>query len=89
MIESLAIKNKLKLALSLELPGMKSHLKLAPIERIEDIQKQKSSKDAKPCAVLIVLFKENEKLKLYLSLGVFMRSYIVVRFLFREAKKIK
>lgn len=64
MIESLAIKSKLRLALSLELPGIESHLKLAPIERVEDLRKQKSSLDAKSSAILITLFKEEGKTKL-------------------------
>lgn len=64
MIESLTIKSKLKLALSLELPGIESHLKLAPIERVEDLRKQKSSLDAKPSAVLLTLFKEEGETKL-------------------------
>jgi len=64
MIDSPTIKKKLRLALSLELPGIESHLKLAPIERVEDLRKHKRSLDAKPSAVLLTLFKEEGKTKL-------------------------
>lgn len=64
MLNNQAIKDKLKLALSSELPGMLSHLQLAPKERIASIKEQKSSKNAKPSAVLLILFKENKQLKI-------------------------
>lgn len=64
MIESLTIKSKLRLALSLELPGIESHLKLAPAERIAGIRKQMNSDNAKPSAVLLALFKEKEQIKI-------------------------
>lgn len=64
MIESQTMKSKLRLALSLKLPGIESHLKLAPAERIAGIKEQMNSNNAKPSAVLITLFKEDEKTKL-------------------------
>jgi len=58
------MKSKLRLALSLKLPGIESHLKLAPAERIAGIKEQMNSNNAKPSAVLITLFKEEGKTKL-------------------------
>ena len=47
-----------------ELPGLSSHLKLAPDSRAEQIASYKESKrQAKKSAVMILLFHENEKLK--------------------------
>jgi accessory gene regulator protein AgrB len=50
--------------LSGELPGLSSHLKLAPDSRAKQIASYKESKrQAKKSAVMILLFHENEKLK--------------------------
>ena len=47
-----------------ELPGLSSHLKLAPDSRADEIASyMKSQKQAKKSAVMILLFHENEKLK--------------------------
>ncbi len=51
--------------LSNPLPGINSHLKLAPAKRLAEIEKYLSEKnDAKKSAVLILLFHENGKLKI-------------------------
>lgn len=57
-------KTKLKHALKLELPGFNSHLKLAPKERIEGIIEQINPKNARSSAVLIVLYQEENQLKI-------------------------
>lgn len=50
--------------LSQTLPGLSSHLKLAPDNRTEEIALYLNSKtEAKKSAVMILLFHENEKLK--------------------------
>jgi 8-oxo-dGTP pyrophosphatase MutT (NUDIX family) len=64
MLNNQTIKDKLRLALSSELPGMISHLQLAPKERVTGIKEQKSSKNAKLSAVLLIMFKENKQLKI-------------------------
>ncbi len=64
MMDIQLFKNKLKLVLINGLPGIKSHLKLAPAERISSIENQKRSDNAKASAVLIIIFKENEQIKI-------------------------
>ncbi len=51
-------------ALKSNLPGFEAHLKLAPKERIEGIKLSERADDAKQSAVLIILFLENNKLKI-------------------------
>ncbi len=68
MNDSSTLINKLKQALSQKLPGIESHLKLAPIERADDLRNQKSSRDAKESAVLLTLFKDEGETKLILIL---------------------
>ncbi len=63
-MENLILKNKFKKALTKELPGIQSHLKLAPLERIDGIRRPETPKDAKHSAVLIVLFNENRETKI-------------------------
>ena len=62
------MKNKLKYAFTLELPGWQSHLKLAPKERVDGILERKSNKSAKLSAVMLVLFKEDNQIKILLIL---------------------
>lgn len=54
---------KLKNALNTVLPGYSAHLKLAPKERIEGIKHRERAANAKSSAVLIILFPENNELK--------------------------
>lgn len=62
------MKNRLHTALIKELPGWKSHIKLAPIERLQSIMKQAKNVDSKQSAVLLILFKENDTLKILVIL---------------------
>lgn len=62
------LKNRLHTALTKELPGWKSHIKLAPIERLQSIKNQIKNADSKQSAVLLILFKENDTLKILVIL---------------------
>jgi 8-oxo-dGTP pyrophosphatase MutT (NUDIX family) len=64
MMYTSLLKTGLKLALNKELPGIHSHLKLAPKKRIKGIGKNESSNNAKASAVLIVLFREHKQTKI-------------------------
>lgn len=58
------MQHKIKIALKQELPGWKSHIKLAPIERLESIRNQNKKADSKQSAVLLILFKEQDQIKI-------------------------
>ncbi|MBN1651000.1 MAG: CoA pyrophosphatase [Bacteroidales bacterium] len=58
------MQHKIKIALKQELPGWKSHIKLAPMERLESIRNQHIKTDSKQSAVLLILFKENDQIKI-------------------------
>ncbi|HAG16913.1 MAG TPA: hypothetical protein DCG69_10425, partial [Bacteroidales bacterium] len=53
--------NRLKNALTAELPAWNAHSRLAPKERLESLRPINWPKDAKQSAVLVVLFVENEQ----------------------------
>ncbi len=63
MMPNQNFRNGLKLALSSDLPGLDAHLMLAPRERMKGLKELLASSDAKSSAVLIVLFPENNQLK--------------------------
>lgn len=59
-------REKLTEAFTKELPGPKSHLELAPMERVDEVKRLAKPKNAKESAVLVILFPENEEIHLLL-----------------------
>lgn len=64
MIPDQIFRNALQLALTSALPGLEAHLKLAPSERIDIFKAQIWPDSAKASAVMIVLFQENNQIKI-------------------------
>ncbi len=58
------MQNIIKIALKQGLPGWKSHIKLAPIERLGSIMNHAQRTDSKQSAVLLILFKEMDQIKI-------------------------
>ncbi|MBN2238025.1 MAG: CoA pyrophosphatase, partial [Bacteroidales bacterium] len=59
-------REKLTKAFTKELPGPKSHLELAHLERVEEVKRLAKPKNAKESAVLVILFPENDEIHLLL-----------------------
>ncbi len=68
MLGNQIFKEKLREELKRELPGKSSHLRLAPKERISGIERQVQSSNPKKSSVLLLLFNEDEELKILLIL---------------------
>jgi 8-oxo-dGTP pyrophosphatase MutT (NUDIX family) len=64
MLGNQIFKDKLRKALKRELPGKSSHLRLAPKDRVSGIKRQAQSSNPKKSSVLLVLFNEDEELKI-------------------------
>ena len=64
LISMLFTKQELQYKLSRELPGVHSHLKLAPAHRADELRNNKDAVNARKSAVMILFFQEDNVLKM-------------------------
>jgi len=62
------LKNELKQRLAGDLPGWKAHIQLAPMERIKGLQECLVPENARPSAVVAIIFPKDNDLKILLIL---------------------